>query len=283
MHLTQTQYGLLIDLTKSIPRVLSVPSSEVADGVVYIPERQPDTSNIVPSTDLQPEIRTVDESTGSRSWATLDLSVTLDVVKLHLYDEFASSEESLKEHGITRLALNSCRFRAKMLSDGASEAELVIKSFTMSNTRPGNTKFREIIPAAQHSRNQVMLLFTSSGGTDKSSIAVMTVDSPQVIFAVEPIIGLIEFFTSAFNGDREEPQTDEEAESELAATGPTSSAMNFRLDLHDVSVSVLENDADANTRAIRLGIRKVLMSQQVSSVHRSHLLYSDAFGRVFWP
>lgn len=253
-------------LLKSVPQVLVVDSPE-GSGQVLAPE-QPSQALLkdAQSSDLQPEIHTVSEPSGPRVWTTLDLLVTLDAVKLHLYDEFVSSEQSLKEHGITRLALNSCRLRAKMLSDSATEAEVVLKSFTMSNTRPGNTKFREIIPAAQHSRNQVMILYTASGGADNSAMAVVTVDSPQVIFSVEPIIGLLEFFMSAFKNEPPAAGLDDvEDAGEIAPPASSPSSMNFRIDLHDVSVSVLEDDTDANTRAIRLGIRKAFLSQQVSS------------------
>lgn len=253
-------------LLKSVPQVLVVDSQEGADVALAPEPASQELLESAPSSDLQPEIHTVSVPSGPRIWTTLDLLVTLDAVKLHLYDELASSEQSLKEHGITRLALNSCRLRAKMLSDGATEAEVVLKSFTMSNTRPGNTKFREIIPAAQHNRNQVMILYTASGGADKSAMAVMTVDAPQVIFSVEPIIGLLEFFMSAFKDDPSAAE-DEEGTGDTAPAQPSSSPVNFRIDLHDVSVSVLEDDTDANTRAIRLGIRKAFLSQQVGTTH----------------
>ncbi|KIP11945.1 hypothetical protein PHLGIDRAFT_21259 [Phlebiopsis gigantea 11061_1 CR5-6] len=263
LHLTQTQYVIGTTLLKSIPQMFIMDSPESSDEV-SAPE-QPSQAMLksAPSSDLQPEIHTVSVPSAPRVWTTLDLLVTLDAVKLHLYDEFASSEQSLKEHGITRLALNSCRLRAKMLSDSATEAEVVLKSFTMSNTRPGNTKFREIIPAAQHTRNQVMVLYTASGGADNSAMAVATVDSPQVIFSVEPIIGLLEFFMSAFKHETPlaELDTSEDAR-EAAPTQALSPTMDFRIDLHDVSVSVLEDDTDVNTRAIRLGIRKAFLSQQ---------------------
>ncbi|EKM61051.1 uncharacterized protein PHACADRAFT_156217 [Phanerochaete carnosa HHB-10118-sp] len=260
LHLTQVQYGLLMELSKSIPRVLAVPFTDASEESTLELEKQIAVSSDS-AVDLQPEVQA--NSSGSRSWPTLDVLITLEVVKLHLYDESASSEQSLKEHGIARLALNSCTLRGKTLSDGATEAEVILKSFTMSNTRPGNTKFREIIPAAQHNRNQVMILFTSTGGHDNLSIAVITVDSPQVIFAVDPIIGLLEFFTSALDAERPASQEVIGEESDNVVTvAQAPSTIDFRLDLHDVSVSVLENDTDVNTRAIRLNIRKLFLSQQ---------------------
>ena len=233
----------------------------------HVPEGQSLTiTDVVQTADLQPEVSAGSNPSGPRSWTTLDLLVTLDVVKLHLYDEFASSEQSLKEHGITRMALNSCRLKAKMLSDSASEAEVVLKSFTMSNTRPGNTKFREIIPGAQHNRNQVMILYTSSGGADSSAIAIVTVDSPQIIFAVEPIIGLLEFFTSAFKSQPQDEDEDSEAVTSPGSQPAASSgSFDFRFDLHDVSVSILEDDTSSDTQAIRLTVKQLLVSQQVRS------------------
>jgi vacuolar protein sorting-associated protein 13A/C len=268
LHLTQTQYGLLIALSRSIPRVLATSGSKIQNDQVYAQAQQVEKPQATgAAVDLRPEVQNVNAIVGS--WTTLDLVVNLDVVKLHLYGELASSEQSLKDHGITRLALNSCTLRSKMLSDGAIEAEVVLKSFTMSDTRPGHTKFREIIPAAQHNRSQVMVLYTSAGGPDSSAMVVMTVDSPQVIFSVEPIIGLLEFFTSAFNGDSievaQEAQANLNAQPANETVLQSSTTLNFRLDLHDVSVSVLEDNTDINSRAIRLAIRKILLSQQVGS------------------
>lgn len=260
---------------------------EIPDDQIYSPvsATQSDYPVAASTVDLQPELRSADDTKGAQFWTTLDLLVTLNAIKLHLYDELATSEQSLKDHGITRLALNGCTTRFKMVSDGASEAEVVLKSFTMSNTRPGNTKFREIIPAAHHNRNQVMVLYSSAGGSDNAAMVVMTVDSPQVIFSVEPIIGLLEFFMSAFNGENADPVAATQANTDVQPTSAsqTSSTLNFRLDLHDVSVSVLENDTDPNTRAIRLGIRKVFLSQQVHPPYKFYGHVTNVRNREFWP
>lgn len=219
---------------------------------------------------LAPEIHSLSGSDGVRVWNSLDLVVTINAVKLHLYDDEAFSEADLKDHGIARFALNSNTLRGKILSDGAMEMQLVLKSFTMSNTCPGNSKFREIIPAATHDRNQVMILYTVSSGQDTGSCAVVTVDSPQIVFSVEPVIALLSFFMSAFSNDAPpEEHLDEtiqvqsgtaEAPPEAPPEGPS---ISLRLDLHDVSVVVLENEADAQSQAIRLGIKRISISQQV--------------------
>ncbi|KAI0361599.1 vacuolar protein sorting-associated protein 13 [Trametes cingulata] len=263
LHLTQPQYCLLIALSQSIPKVFAdVP--EVPD---HARSREPtgedDLVQASSSTvDLRPELSANPTSGDARPWTSVDVVVAVNAVKLHLYDALASSQANVKDHGIARFALNDNTLRLKMLSDGSLESQVVMKSMTMGNTRPGSSKFREIMPAAQHERNQIMLLFTMSGGKNSTGLAVLTVDSPEVIFAVDPIIALLEFFTSAFPSQPE--QADEETavdseQSELNASGPK---IDFRLDLHDASVCVLEDDTNAESQAIRLAIKQLLIAQQ---------------------
>ncbi|TEB35046.1 hypothetical protein FA13DRAFT_1915662 [Coprinellus micaceus] len=256
LHLTQTQYVLLMTLSKSIPRIFAdvsgnapgIEGSKLQAADSYFPQDNGAVS-------LQPELRS-SLSGGSRPWTTLDLVVGISAVKLHLYDENA-------EHGIARFALNDNNLRLKQLSDGSLEAQVVLKSFTMSNIRPGPTKFREIIPAAQHERNQFMILYTSSGTqstTGPNSLAILTIDSPQVIFAVDPIFALLQFFTSPFPSQHARDLQGPSGEVQAQPSSPPT--LDFRVDLHDVSVSILENETDAQSRAIRLHVSQVLFSQQ---------------------
>ena len=208
------------------------------------------------SVNLQPELRS-----SQRNRTTLDLVVTINAVKLHLYDALTFSDLDLKDHGIAKFVLNDNTLRFKLLSDGASETQIVLRSFTINNTRPGHTKYREIIPAAQHHRNQFMLLYTKS---NLASLAVLTVDSPRVIFAIDPVISLLDFFTSAFYNTTP-PSSPTEYVSDEYDHGVEEShgKIDFRVDLHDVSLSILENEADFETRAICLYISQVSLSQQV--------------------
>ena len=115
-----------------------------------------------------------------------------------------------------------------------------------------------------------MLLYTMSGGPSGQGLAILTVDSPEVIFAVDPVIALLEFFTSAFSAKGE--QATEEAEavtSPQAQTSNASGSFDFRFDLHDVSVSILEDDTVADTQAIRLSVKQLLVSQQVRFERRN--------------
>ena len=284
LSLTQNQFCDLVALSQAMTRIASasadaeLPSPQ---SLTPIPTAQPSqprgalnaASTPLPPVDLEPELN-VHDAPVAMIYPTIDLELKVNIVKLQLYDGKATSESKLDSCGIARFALNDNVVRFKMVSSGAGEAEVILKSFTVKNTRPGNTKFREIIPAAKHDRNQFMVLFTMSGGADNGSLAVVTIDSPKVIFTLDPIFALLDFVTSAFpptpapepaddQGTRTVAVATTRSESANTQDTPQSSTFAFRVDMHDVAVTVLESDADANSQAISLGIQQILMSQQV--------------------
>ncbi|KAF9453814.1 vacuolar protein sorting-associated protein 13 [Macrolepiota fuliginosa MF-IS2] len=259
LHLTQTQYKTLLNLSQSVSRVFIIDSgSELELQYPAAVSTHSLTETDHSSINLEPELRTGDGA--HKIWTTVDLVVSVGAVKLHLYDTGAHCESDLQQHGIARFALNNTTLRYKALSDGAAEAQLILKSFTMSNTKPGPTRFREIIPAAQHDRNQFMVLYSTASGPTGTTLAVVTVDSPQIIFSIDPVFALLEFFQ--VQAGSESGSVDQSNYQAQASVSEPQRTLDFRFDLHDVAISVLENDQDSNTQAIRLVIQQILISQQ---------------------
>jgi vacuolar protein sorting-associated protein 13A/C len=297
--LTKNQFCDLVALSLAITRISSASAdvelrSPQSPTPIPTPPAQPRgalnaATAPLPSADLEPELN-IHDASATTIYPTIDLELKVNIVKLQLYDGRATSESNLDSCGIARFALNDNVVRFKMLSSGAGEAEVVLKSFTVKNTLPGNTKFREIIPAAKHDRNQFMVLFTMSGGADNSSLAVVTIDSPKVIFTLDPIFALLDFVTSAFppTPPPKEGEDDQATRTTAVATTKTkpavaqdtsqSSNFAFRVDMHDVAVTVLESDADPNSQAISLGIQQILMSQQVCADWSVYLTAEVATG-----
>ncbi|KAL4070939.1 vacuolar protein sorting-associated protein 13 [Scleroderma citrinum] len=266
LHLTQVQYQILIGLSQSISSVFaSNVSNHVSPTVPGTPSprlnSESPTGIMEPSNtvNLEPEVRSIPAIDGMRPWTTIDMVASVKAVKLHLYDAGANTESELKDHGIVQVSLNTTTLRYKSISDGASEAQLVLESFTMSNTRPGGSKFREIIPAASHGRNQFMALYTYSGS---SSLAIMTVDAPHIIFAIEPLIAIISFFTVVSGNATDISQT-KDVFDDMSQQPVSRSDINIRVELHDVSISILEDDSNAHSHAIRLYIDQIILSRQV--------------------
>ncbi|KAG9102497.1 hypothetical protein FRC06_001944 [Ceratobasidium sp. 370] len=276
--LTQTQFKILMDLSRSVPQVFATAGEAEEDAdestkrMSTLPIEVPTPAPATPDgngtlVNLGPEVSmTATDQNGKeiKVWTSLDLVFSCHAVKLHLYDHNASREGDLKECGIARFALVDNIVRYKSLSDGASEAEVVLKSLTMSNTRPGPSKFREIMPAAQHDRNQFMILYSTSGGLKPSSRAIVTIDSPKIIFSMDPVFALADFFTSPFSSAEPTENSENEGPKTETDEAPTTqdSELAYRIDIHDLSVSVLENDADSHSQAIQLAVKEVSTSQQ---------------------
>lgn len=281
VSLTEAQYIFLIALSQAVPRVLAT-ASEAEEAAVdslastgaQKASRPAKPTDKEPSVDLGPELGSAAHAGSGQDiprWSTVDLVFTVKALRLQLYDKHATREATIRDSGIVRLSLNENVVRFKMLSDGSTQTEAVLKSFTITNTRVGNSRFREIIPAAQHDRNQFMVLYTTAGGSDGSASAVVSIDSPKIIFAIEPVFALLDFLTSAFpqteplddDDDSGNGQVVQHRSETTTSSAPTQTALSLRLDLHEVSISILEKDDDPNSQAIQLSIKEVLMSQQV--------------------
>jgi vacuolar protein sorting-associated protein 13A/C len=95
-------------------------------------------------------------------------------------------------------------------------------------------------------------------------LAVLTIDSPQIIFAVDPVFALLQFFARPISpSPQTPPQTATINEVQTIPEETPPSQFDFRVDLHDVSISILENETDPQCQAIKLHIGQVLLSQQV--------------------
>lgn len=283
---------MLIGLSRAIPHILEgAPQGEhQADQSLSIknlsglPTDSENDPTKIPA-NLQPELIVPSVEGGAKPWPTMDLVLTIGAVKLHLYDEHAT-EQNLRDCGIARFALNNNTLRMKMLSNGSYEVQVILKSLTMGNTRKGDTKFREIIPAARHDRNQVMVLYSAAGGRDNSSVAIITVDSPQLILAIDPMFALLDFATSPFSTPAPQPQPkaasttqaripDTRKTTQESGAPGQEGGVGFRFDMHDVVVSILEDETSVDSRAIRLYVRQLLLSQQVILHPFARLLQDD--------
>ncbi|GAA5898641.1 hypothetical protein JCM6882_000886 [Rhodosporidiobolus microsporus] len=289
MKLTQAQYGLLIHLSQTIPSAFALSDDDVDESAVLAQANLPPISPKEESkeekkdeeaegqaVDLLPELSRVAHGPDGetvRLRSTLELSFAVKTVYLELFTEAATSAESLEEASLARFSLNDTGVKYKMLSNNSMEAEVAIRSFTVHDTRPARlTKFREIIPATKHSGHQFMIHFTQSGGADKSSIANVTIDTPKVIFSLDPVFALLDFFTSAFQQtqnaleDEDEDDVDEglkEADEQKVDDQPLGqSTFAFRVNVVAPTVILLEDPGKADSEAVVLSLAQVQMSQQ---------------------
>lgn len=166
LSVTQRQYILIMDLLKTLPAALSQQDEPESTLESIPPTPSSVSTNVTPSAsihevageDMSPELSmTKTKSDGEivQQWTTMDLSFTVQSVQLEVFDEGAVHSADLSSTSIARFAVVGTKVDFKSLSEGGMEAEIALKTLTFTNTRKGDTHFREIIPAAKHEGNQM--------------------------------------------------------------------------------------------------------------------------------
>ena len=91
----------------------------------------------------------------------------------------------LDQASLSRFSLDGSRTKLRMLSDGSLESELLVRSFSIYDSRPRDSdKYRRIMTSLNKDAQQLMASVSLSGGDEKRLVAVVTLDSPRVIFAL---------------------------------------------------------------------------------------------------
>lgn len=208
LKVTQSQYKFLIDLSQSIPMIFAddeADAEEVELGQslsVQLDQKQ--TTGPTTISDLEPELGNVIEN-GQRAevYTTLDADFTVGDLVMEI---FSNKEDSpigdLERASLSKFSLNSTKAKFSSRSDQSNQGELNIKSFTVVDTRHNKTnKFREVIPAITHDGHQFNASVTISGGLERALMAMLTIDTPRMIFSLEHLFALQRWGLSAFSDD----------------------------------------------------------------------------------
>lgn len=299
LRISQTQMKFLLELSKTVPGAFA-PDAELQEAEAYGDLSRSTTEPAAAASSQQSSAIT---TAGQRSdqepeiipeketWVKLDLAFKAPTIGLELI--LANENEPvghLDEASLSKFSLNDTNVKLRMLSDDALESELLIHSFTVrdSRTREGN-KFRKIMSLINNDvQQQFMASISVSPGPDKHLIAMLTIDSPRIIFALDYLFALQSFASTAFSMEEgvqvEETQDETPEETESASSARTSSdqtvvpssstattakqqtmTMSLRASVIDAQVILIANPAISNTEAIVLGSKQLLYSQQNAS------------------
>jgi vacuolar protein sorting-associated protein 13A/C len=295
LRLTPAQMKFAMELSRTIPQAFNTQSDEVIEEDVQselpssttkparqITDKEPpaeETSKDVTSSQA-PELKTDDDK-----WTKLDFvfkvgSIALELVKSNDGEPVGDIEAA----SLSKFSLNDTNVKVRMISDGAMEAELVVQSFTIRDSRTqGANKFRKIMSLINTDvKQQFMASVSISGGQEKNLIALLTIDSPRIILALDYLFALQAFVNAGLATDEplaieEEAEHEEDSDNELMspdgsrtleqpepAADLSDGGMNisFRVNLVDAQVVLIANPAMANSEAIVLGTKQVLVSKQ---------------------
>jgi vacuolar protein sorting-associated protein 13A/C len=262
-----------------------------------------DLANGKATVDLLPELPVVAHTPHGdiKLHSATEVSFKVNAVSLDLYGPDAVDAATLKSAGLIRFALNDTKANVKILNDGSMEAELGIRSFRIVDTNYSrSTKWRDIVPAskhhganrsprtndgspliegfdaAPHQSNQLMLSYSVSSGSEKAAVANLTLDTPTLIFSLEPLFALAAFATSPFS-ESNDVDNEPAASEVLASRGPTvtikpprvdadaaanATSLAFRVNVVDARIILLADPERSDSEAIVLSVSQFEMVQQ---------------------
>jgi len=280
MNLTELQYRTLYGISMSVARAFGGGSEEDTDalaasaGIVTAPSTPP------------PAIKSSNEK-----WTSIDLVFELPKVNLEIYQGDATQKEELRDCSFSKFSLSKTDFKYKSLTDSTMQAELTIQDLIINDTRRNvKTKFREIIPANLHDSPQISISVNTF--EDKSMFLLLNIDSPKVIFHLEYVFALQNYFMSALSdstpAEPPKPERRPSSTSQVSnrpqnlksangrrssnagvtkpaeATKPTEPvpSLHYRVSVVAPEIILLANAASSATDAIILSAHQVVMSQQ---------------------
>ncbi|KAF2103644.1 vacuolar protein sorting-associated protein 13 [Rhizodiscina lignyota] len=298
LKITQEQLKFALELSRSIPAAFQTDpdediqeevEEELPDATVQPARALTDQEESEKNKQLKPTIQNPELGTGPDKWTKLDLvfkvgAMGLELIKGKEYEPIGDLEAA----SLSKFSLNQTSVKLRMISDGALESELLVQSFTIKDSRKmESNKFRKIMSLINTDvKQQFMASVSISGGEDRHLVALLTVDSPRVILALDYLFAVQAWVNAGLATDEplqieeeEAEETSDEAKSgnsmqsgdiahRPAAPEPEKPAeeggmdISFRVNVVDAQVVLIANPAIYNSEAIVLGTKQVLIAKQ---------------------
>jgi vacuolar protein sorting-associated protein 13A/C len=312
LRLSEAQLKFMLELSRNIPEAFALEDSDELreEAEDELPEDVVEPAHAMdsnqgkksPPQEVQPQKpshQAPELGADIGTWTKLDLIFKVGTIGLELLVcEPSRPVGDLEAASLSKFALNETSVKLRMISDGSIESELLIQSFAITDTRTQEkNKFRKIMSLINNDvKQQFMASVSISGGKDKHLIALLTIDSPRIVLALDYLFAVLSFVQNGLKVDEPLAVEEERDESEEASSTPddhdggastTSSeliqataknpgetgggpqqedtgAMNvsFRVNLVDAQIVLIANPAISNSEAIVLGTKQVLVSQQ---------------------
>ncbi|KAK8078326.1 Vacuolar protein sorting-associated protein 13 [Apiospora saccharicola] len=295
LKITQHQMRSLLGITRSVPGAFATDADasgeEAERDVDQGTLRRAKTMTSMHSTqddnlvDLGPELGSHEDT-----WTKLDLVFNVHKIGLELIN--APDDRPVgdtEKASLAQFSLDDSTLKTRMLADSSLEAEFVIQSFSIQDSRQRDAnKFRKIMTSANKSVQQFMASVSLTGGENRNLIAMVAIDSPRIIFTLDYIYAIHRFISAGLAVD--EPTPVEDALEESPDGSETDSVqvvdtrsksqktisergepekkkeskmdIAFRVNVVDAQVILIANPLSSSSEAIVLGTKQVLLSQQ---------------------
>jgi vacuolar protein sorting-associated protein 13A/C len=290
LKITPEQVQFMLELSKSIPEAFNIDADEEIDESVEteLPDQTVKPAKSITekgSKGKKPERNNESDEADSEIWNRLDFVFKVGAIGLELLKGKEKAPiGDIQKASLSQFSLNNTHLKLKMKSDNSLDSELLVKSFTIEDTRTGGeNKFREIMSLIN---TNVTQQFTASlsitGGEDRHLTAMLDIDSPRMFLALDYLFSLKTFADKAFQS--EEPLEIDENSHESSETNsitsithqqsPASPASesqkseqnsmdySFRVSVVKAEILLLANPAIKSSEAIVLSTKQILLAKQ---------------------
>lgn len=298
LRIAQTQLKFLMELSKTVPGAFAADSEVDPEDVLEQPSissnelaKKVETDRPSEETSDSAARQEPDSVSKPEIWTKLNFVFNAKTIGLELL--LAQEKEpvgDMEAASLSKFSLNDTDIKLCMKSDDSLESELLISSFIIKDSRTKETnKFRKIMSLINDDvKQQFMASVSLTGGKDRHLIAMLTIDSPRVILAMDYIFAVQAFASTAFapeqplqvedeNSNEDSSEVDDgvsrldksindktsKPSGDIGITSEESTmSMSFRINVVDAQVILIANPAISNSEAIVLGTKQVLLAQQ---------------------
>ncbi|KAA1090635.1 hypothetical protein PGT21_008107 [Puccinia graminis f. sp. tritici] len=272
INLTQPQYFALLALASSIPKILDL-SELNQDSTRPKPVSNPDSRLSHPNTKSEfSKPRLIEQSSQVSSsstskqaavavWVTMELAFTVTNVTLELFDATITPSETERNNSLAKFSLTGIRAFSNTKSDGSMKAEMLLKALRTIDTRAWKaTKFREIVPVAEHDSDQLALSYKQ---TEAYSCVNLELDSPNLILSLDFLFAIQAFLTDSRSlvnpAATESPQ--DLSKSTPSGNQPTST-FHYSVNVIRPKLTIISDPEKSDSDSVHLIIDKFSVNQQ---------------------
>jgi vacuolar protein sorting-associated protein 13A/C len=266
INLTQPQYFALLALASSIPKILDL--SELNQDSTHPKPvsnlAHPNSKSEVSKPRLIQQSSHVSSTSNQAAvavWVTMELAFTVTSVTLELFDATITPSETERNNSLAKFSLTGIRAFSNTKSDGSMKAEMLLKALRTIDTRAWKaTKFREIVPVAEHDSDQLALSYKQ---TEAYSSVNLELDSPNLILSLDFLFAIQAFLTDSRShvnpAATESPQ-------DLSKSTPSGnqaiSTFHYSVNVIRPKLTIISDPEKSDSDSVHLIIEKFSVNQQ---------------------
>ncbi|SJM88351.1 probable Vacuolar protein sorting-associated protein 13 [Zygosaccharomyces bailii] len=270
--LTELQLNYLYEISERMSSAFDVSDAsavELSEDVIYA-----NAFMDSPGVESTPEGITVtnqdEEDKINPEGLKMDFSFEAPEISLTLYHDTAATQ-NLYKNGLTKLTFQDIAFSAKYNEDGTGEGNSHIATFTVEDIRDmKDNKHTELIPKVVNDNYQFMASVTINKLESGKLINVSnTIDSPQLILAMDYLLALKSFFDAAFDKNKADITVEDENNAKeqnpslpAAEIAPSGTKLQYSFNIVNAAIILLADPSDIHSEAVIFNAGQLLLSDQ---------------------